>query len=148
MLCMTCSGEALRNYTHMVDQSIWQQDQLQLASDEAHLSSLHPSPHSCWLPTQLRVICSAKALSKYTEMVDQVIRQQKDKLEAASDEARLRLREWDMPEALQVTMPSCTSHLLLATLIRHLQRANLTVQVSAVTQLGRLQSFPSIPGRP
>lgn len=45
---------------------------------------------------------SAKALSKYTEMVDQVIRQQKDKLEAASDEARLRLREWDMPEALQV----------------------------------------------
>lgn len=44
---------------------------------------------------------SAKALSKYTEMVDQVIRQQKDRLEAASDEARLRLREWDMPEALQ-----------------------------------------------
>ena len=47
-------------------------------------------------------MCSAKALSKYTEMVDQVIRQQKDKLEAASDEARLRRREWDMPEALQV----------------------------------------------
>lgn len=44
---------------------------------------------------------SAKALSKYTEMVDNLIRQQKDKLEAASDEARLRLREWDMPEALQ-----------------------------------------------
>lgn len=44
---------------------------------------------------------SAKALSKYTEMVDSLIRQQKDKLEAASDDARLRLREWDMPEALQ-----------------------------------------------
>ena len=51
----------------------------------------------CWLG-----YCSAKALSKYTEMVDNLIRQQKDKLEAASDEARLRLREWDMPEALQV----------------------------------------------
>ena len=50
-------------------------------------------------------ICSAKALSKYTEMVDNLIRQQKDKLEAASDEARLRLREWDMPEALQVPPP-------------------------------------------
>lgn len=36
-------------------------------------------------------------------MVDNLIRQQKDKLEAASDEARLRLREWDMPEALQVS---------------------------------------------
>jgi len=48
-------------------------------------------------------VCSAKALSKYTEMVDNLIRQQKDKLEAASDEARLRLREWDMPEALQVS---------------------------------------------
>jgi len=48
-------------------------------------------------------VCSAKALSKYTEMVDNLIRQQKDKLEAASDEARLRLREWDMPEALQAS---------------------------------------------
>ena len=38
-------------------------------------------------------------------MVDNLIRQQKDKLEAASDEARLRLREWDMPEALQVLPP-------------------------------------------
>ena len=37
-------------------------------------------------------------------MVDNLIRQQKDKLEAASDEARLRLREWDMPEALQVSL--------------------------------------------
>lgn len=56
----------------------------------------------CWT-------CSAKALSKYTEMVDEVIRQQKDKLEAASDEARLRLREWDMPEALQV-LTHCFQH--------------------------------------
>ena len=57
-------------------------------------------------------VCSAKALSKYTEMVDNLIRQQKDKLEAASDDARLRLREWDMPEALQashtpITISTC-----------------------------------------
>lgn len=56
----------------------------------------------------MHVLCSAKALSKYTEMVDNLIRQQKDKLEAASDEARLRLREWDMPEALQVPV-TCIS---------------------------------------
>lgn len=54
-------------------------------------------------------MCSAKALSKYTEMVDNLIRQQKDKLEAASDEARLRLREWDMPEALQASHTPMTS---------------------------------------
>lgn len=59
-------------------------------------------PESAAAMSALRV-CSAKALSKYTEMVDNLIRQQKDKLEAASDEARLRLREWDMPEALQAS---------------------------------------------
>ena len=47
--------------------------------------------------------CSAKALSKYSEMVDGIIRQQKDRLEAASDEARAKLREWDMPDALHVS---------------------------------------------
>ena len=47
--------------------------------------------------------CSAKALSKYSEMVDSIIRQQKDRLEAASDEARAKLREWDMPDALHVS---------------------------------------------
>ena len=64
-------------------------------------------PRAQALSMCLNVRCSAKALSKYTEMVDNLIRQQKDKLEAASDEARLRLREWDMPEALQV--PSLTA---------------------------------------
>lgn len=54
-------------------------------------------------------MCSAKALSKYTEMVDSLIRQQKDKLEAASDDARLRLREWDMPEALQASHTPITT---------------------------------------
>eukprot|EP00884_Botryococcus_braunii_P008240 jgi/Botrbrau1/17417/Bobra.0054s0013.1 len=44
---------------------------------------------------------SAKALSKYTEMVDGLVREQTDKLEAASDEARLKLREWDLPDCLQ-----------------------------------------------
>ena len=47
--------------------------------------------------------CSAKALSKYSEMADSIIRQQKDRLEAASDEARAKLREWDMPDALHVS---------------------------------------------
>lgn len=47
-------------------------------------------------------MCSAKALSKYTEMVDSLIREQMDALAAASDEARLKLREWELPECLQV----------------------------------------------
>lgn len=45
--------------------------------------------------------CSAKALSKYTEMVDSLIREQMDALEAASDDARIKLREWELPECLQ-----------------------------------------------
>ncbi|GAB4820758.1 hypothetical protein N2152v2_007804 [Parachlorella kessleri] len=44
---------------------------------------------------------SARSLSKYTDMVDSLIRTQLDKLAAASDDARLRLREWELPECLQ-----------------------------------------------
>ncbi len=45
---------------------------------------------------------SAKALSRYTDMVDALIREQNDRLTAASDDARLRLRERDLPDCLQV----------------------------------------------
>lgn len=54
------------------------------------------------LDSLVAALCSAKALSKYTDMVDGLIRQQLDKLNAASDDARLRLREWDLPDCLQV----------------------------------------------
>ncbi|KAL4858651.1 Vacuolar-sorting protein [Chlorella vulgaris] len=43
---------------------------------------------------------SAKALSKYSDMVDTLIRTQMHKLNGASDDARIRLREWELPEAL------------------------------------------------
>eukprot|EP00898_Chlorokybus_atmophyticus_P004865 jgi/Chlat1/537/Chrsp103S01115 len=43
---------------------------------------------------------SAKALSKYTEMVDEIIRNDSEALQRESDEARLRLREWDLPDML------------------------------------------------
>ena len=46
---------------------------------------------------------SAKALSRYTDMVDALIREQNDRLAGASDDARLRLRERDLPDCLQVT---------------------------------------------
>ena len=69
------------------------------------------------------LVCSAKALSKYTEMVDNLIRQQKDKLEAASDEARLRLREWDMPEALQASCHLSMHLSLLVILVQNLSWA-------------------------
>ena len=44
---------------------------------------------------------SARALSRYTDAVDGLIRQLNDSLAAASDDARLRLREWELPECLQ-----------------------------------------------
>ena len=44
---------------------------------------------------------SAKALSLYTDLVDGLARAQREALEGASDEARIRLREWEQPEALQ-----------------------------------------------
>ncbi|KAK9909798.1 hypothetical protein WJX75_007558 [Coccomyxa subellipsoidea] len=44
---------------------------------------------------------SAKALSRYTDMVDALIREQNDRLAAASDDARVWLRERDLPDCLQ-----------------------------------------------
>eukprot|EP00208_Stichococcus_sp_RCC1054_P002835 CAMPEP_0206140322 /NCGR_PEP_ID=MMETSP1473-20131121/9097_1 /ASSEMBLY_ACC=CAM_ASM_001109 /TAXON_ID=1461547 /ORGANISM="Stichococcus sp, Strain RCC1054" /LENGTH=740 /DNA_ID=CAMNT_0053534441 /DNA_START=308 /DNA_END=2527 /DNA_ORIENTATION=- len=44
---------------------------------------------------------SAKALSRYSDMVDAMWREQREVLDAASDDARLRLRQWELPEALQ-----------------------------------------------
>ena len=44
---------------------------------------------------------SARALSRYTDAVDGLIRHLNDGLAAASDDARLRLREWELPECLQ-----------------------------------------------
>lgn len=41
-----------------------------------------------------------KALSKYTEMVDSIIREENDVLVAASDEARMALKEMEMPDLL------------------------------------------------
>jgi len=45
---------------------------------------------------------SAKALSRYSDMVDVMWREQRELLDGASDEARLQLRQWELPEALQV----------------------------------------------
>lgn len=52
-----------------------------------------------------------KALSRYTEMVDELIRNETDTLAMASDEARLALREMEFPEtliALSTAVPLCT----------------------------------------
>ncbi|EFJ43641.1 programmed cell death protein 6 interacting protein X [Volvox carteri f. nagariensis] len=44
---------------------------------------------------------SARALSKYTDQVDELLRQQLDRLAAATDNARIKFREWELPETLQ-----------------------------------------------
>ncbi|CAK9200542.1 unnamed protein product [Sphagnum troendelagicum] len=43
---------------------------------------------------------SAKALSKYTEMVDDIIRVQAEKLQTESEITRVKLREMDLPDSL------------------------------------------------
>ncbi|XP_024021584.1 vacuolar-sorting protein BRO1 [Morus notabilis] len=43
---------------------------------------------------------SAKALSRYTEMVDDIIRTQAEKLQQASELTRVRLKEMDLPESV------------------------------------------------
>jgi programmed cell death 6-interacting protein len=43
---------------------------------------------------------SMKALSKYTEMVDDIIRTQAEKLQQASEITRVRLKEMDLPDSI------------------------------------------------
>ncbi|CAI0431796.1 unnamed protein product [Linum tenue] len=51
---------------------------------------------------------SAKALSRYTEMVDDVIRTQAEKLQQGSELARVRLKEMDLPDSILVLEGSVT----------------------------------------
>lgn len=48
---------------------------------------------------------ATRSLSRYSDLLDSLVRGATDKLAAASDEARLRLREWELPEALQALEP-------------------------------------------
>uniref|UniRef100_A0A0E0BC69 BRO1 domain-containing protein n=2 Tax=Oryza glumipatula TaxID=40148 RepID=A0A0E0BC69_9ORYZ len=53
---------------------------------------------------------SMKALSKYTEMVDNIIRTQAEKLQQASEITRVRLKEMDLPDSIlslegNITLP-------------------------------------------
>ena len=45
-------------------------------------------------------MCSAKTLSRYSQLVDGLIRQKSDKLEAAANDARMMSREWELPKLL------------------------------------------------
>ena len=45
-------------------------------------------------------MCSAKALSRYSKLVDDLIRQKINKLEVVANDARMMLREWELPELL------------------------------------------------
>ena len=48
----------------------------------------------------LYFMCGAKALSRYSELVDDLIRQKINKLEAAANDGRMMLREWELLELL------------------------------------------------
>ncbi|GFR44801.1 hypothetical protein Agub_g6136, partial [Astrephomene gubernaculifera] len=62
---------------------------------------------------------SARALSKYSEQVDSLLRGQLERLAGATDTARLRLREWELPDTLQA-MDARTSAALPEALQREL----------------------------
>lgn len=122
MLCLTLQSRTNADPAHRQILDRLMDQNLQHVSQNCHTKALSKcSTHmqlswtGCWqrqYPAQAQqmcraecfvtLACSAKALSKYSEMVDSIIRQQKDRLEAASDEARAKLREWDMPDALHV----------------------------------------------
>ncbi|CAL5396664.1 unnamed protein product [Camellia sinensis] len=51
---------------------------------------------------------SAKALSRYTEMVDEIIRTQAEKLQQGSELARVRLKEMDLPDSILALEGNCT----------------------------------------
>lgn len=44
---------------------------------------------------------AARALSRYTDLVDGVIRDQVDRLATATDTARVKLKEWELPDSLE-----------------------------------------------
>ena len=53
---------------------------------------------------------SAKALSQYTSRVDDLVRKAADDLCAASDSARVRLREWELPDCLDALNSSSSAN--------------------------------------
>ncbi|GLC38437.1 hypothetical protein PLESTB_001578000 [Pleodorina starrii] len=62
---------------------------------------------------------SARALSKYTDLVDDLIRRQLDRLAGATDNARIKFREWELPDTLQA-LDARTSAALPDALLREL----------------------------
>ena len=62
----------------------------------------------------------AKALSKYTDMVDGIIREQLDRLATATDTARIKLKEWELPDTVEA-LDAKTSQSLPDGLCRELE---------------------------
>lgn len=85
-----------------------------------------------------------KALSRYTDMVDGLIRNQVDKLESALDDVRLRLREMELPESLQYLEPRGCLTIMPESLREDLkvieQRGGLSHLRELLSELHSLQS--------
>ena len=75
-------------------------------------------------------------------MVDSLIRQQMDALEGASDDARVKLREWELPECLQVcSLCRAVGTCLSAVIIPSAPAGS--GHLAPGTPLGCLSSWPS-----
>ncbi|KAJ9513660.1 hypothetical protein QJQ45_015416, partial [Haematococcus lacustris] len=70
----------------------------------------HLVPDTRFPPPACPCVRSAKALSRYTDMVDDVVRGLRDKLATATDNARIKLRELELPETLDALDPRSNSN--------------------------------------
>lgn len=71
-----------------------------------HADLLHKALPSFCFPFPF---LSARSLSKYSDLVDDLIRKQLDRLAGATDTARIKLREWELPDTLQVGPSTCSA---------------------------------------
>lgn len=89
---------------------------------------------------------TTKALSKYTDLVDSLIRNQTDALDAASDDARVHLRQWELPEslfALEAGSVACLPEGLRADMEKVASAGGLPHLHDLIAQLRNLRSVAS-----
>jgi len=81
-----------------------------------------------------------KDLSKYTEMVDELTREQASSMEQASEQIRLKLAEYDLPEILRaVSQPAQVPEELKDELEMLQSRGGVAVLTDLMAQRGRLR---------
>eukprot|EP01025_Chloroclados_australasicus_P000471 TRINITY_DN10245_c0_g5_i1.p1 TRINITY_DN10245_c0_g5~~TRINITY_DN10245_c0_g5_i1.p1 ORF type:complete len:838 (-),score=138.09 TRINITY_DN10245_c0_g5_i1:616-3129(-) len=69
-----------------------------------------PKKEERWFVDLIPDNCT-KALSRYSELVDDAVREMMDKLERSTDDARIKLKQLELPETLDALNPGSTASL-------------------------------------